>query len=277
MRKVGLASLALGVVIACSNGSGTNDGGTDSSAGDGSDGGGGGFTQTGQIIQYGAGNAGVPDTIISGAGAMTTTDSKGNYTLTVPQNTAYTMQVVAGADAGMPYVSLDEQEWMLLGNAVRGKTQFVPAGTEGLLQAALNMPKPDPTLAVLSIEVVALGTCSPDAGGSDVTGATLSIPGLATDGGTGPVLVYFTAGGFPSYSATSVSAGVLPSAIIYNLPPTASFNQITVKHPTCTAKAFPVTEPSEPNIQYTGNVKLETFTPTGGAAQVVSFMRVFLD
>lgn len=271
MRTFGLASIGLALFVACSNGNNNGDGGADS----GGDAPGNTFTQTGQVIAFG-GTSGVADVIISAAGSSATTDVNGNYSLSVPQNMAYTTQFAAAPDAGGSYVSLDEQEWMLTGDANRGKTSFVSTQLEGILKGILG--NPNPMLAVLSVIVEATGTCAADAGGSDVTGATISVPGMAADGGSGgPVLTYFAGSpSLPSASATSVTAGQLPSAIIYNLPLNAAFSQITVTHPTCHQVAFPVTDPSAPTIKYTGNVKLEASEPTTGP-QVVSNIRIFLD
>ena len=278
MRKIGLSSVGFAIVVACSNSSGNGDGGTDGSAETGSDSGN-TVAQTGQIIDF-DNKTGVFDIMVSGAGNTTTTDSMGNYSLAVPPNTPYTMQVVAGADAGKPYVSLNEQEWMLTGAANRGQTSFVSAGTEGLLKSVLPTT-PNPMLAVLSVIVEATGSCAADAGGADVTGATISVPGLpsgdaGSDGGPNSVVLVYFSGGLPSGSATSVTAGQLPSALIYNLPTTTSFNQITVTHPTCHMKAFPVSDSTSPNIVYTGNVRLDPSEPTNGPG-VVSNIRVFLD
>ncbi len=273
MQTSRFASLTLLAAIAgCSNSNPGNDaGGSDA----GSDVASNNVTQTGTIIDF-DNKSGVFDVIVtatySGGSATATTDDKGAYTLSVPKNTPYTMSLLAGADAGKAYIGLDEQEWSLAGNADRGKTSFVGAGTEGLLQTLLA-PKPDPALAVLSIEVEALASCTAGA-----TGATISVPGLpaadagASDSGTGsgPVLVYFS-GGLPSSSATSVQDGQLPSAIVYDMPLNAAFTAVTVTHPSCKQKAFPVPDMTDPNIVYTGNVKLVA------GSDAVSFMRVFLE
>ncbi len=272
MRTFRFAFIALATIaaFACSTSPATNDGGTDA----------GGeaaamtFTQSGQIVDFSNPTSGIPNVTISGAGSSVKSNSTGNYVLTVPQNKAYTMQVV-GSDAGTAYVSLNEQEWMLTGNANRGTTSFVSQQTQGLLQIVLPST-PDPTLGVLSVQVEATGTCAADAGGPDVTGSTISVPGL--DGGAGsPVLVYFAGSPpVPTVSATSVTAGLLPSAIIYNMPVNAAFNQVTVHHPTCTQKAFPVSDLTDSHIVYTGNVEIQAL----GAAPVtptVSYIRVFLE
>lgn len=263
------AALTSSLTGGCSSGGRATDGGTDSGAEGGPT-----FTQTGQIVDYSS-NAGLGDMIVSGGGASTTTDSKGNYTLSVPRNQPYTMTTSSGPNAASSYLTLDEQEWMLTGDANRGKTAAVSNGTETLLKAILS-PAPDTTLAILTIQVIALGG---DAGScSSATGTTISVPGMAIDGGTGAHLLYFDGGtpNLPSASATSVTNGALPSAIIYDLPVSASFNQVTVTPPGgCTVKAFPITDPGVPTISYTGNVKLEASQNDAGA-NVASFMRVFL-
>lgn len=260
MQTIRLGTLALLLVAAaCSSGGSTTDGGTDT-------GGGNTATQTGQIIDYTT-KTGVADITVSSGATQATSDSKGNYSLTVTKGQAYTMHV-----SGTGYLTLDEQEWMLTGDANRGQTSAVSNTTESLLKSILQ-PQPQTTLAVLSILVESV---SPDAGAcTSATGATISVPGLSTDGGTGAHLVYMK-GGFPSASATSVTDGELPSAIIYDLPVMDSFSQVTVTPPAgCTVKAFPTTDPTEPNINYTGNVKLEASQPAAGE-NVASFMRVFL-
>jgi len=265
----------LGLLLAaCGNNGSGNDGGTDA----------GGdvnnantFNQTGTIVDYSS-KKGLAGMIVSGGGNKAVTDSTGAYTLAVPKNTAYTMTVSSDLDADTQYLTLNEQEWTLSGNANRGSTSAVSDLTENLLKGVLQ-PQPDNTKAVLTIDVIATGACP------SATGAMVTVPGLpapdasAPDGGTGPYLDYF-AGGFPSASATSVTDGQLPSAIIWNLPVSASFNTVTVTPPTgCTVVPFPTTDPSDsgpgPNLTYTGNVKLDPSQPAAGM-NVASFMRVFL-
>lgn len=261
------SSFAFAAALACSNNNnGNNDGGTE---GGGNDSGAPTYTQTGTIIDF-DNQQGVFDAIVTatytGGTSSATTDSTGAYTLKVPQNAPYVMSVAAGADAGKAYVGLNEQEWKLSGDTVRGKTSFVSAGTQGLLESILS-PSPDISLAVLSVQVIATGACA------SATGATISVPGLAVDGGTGPILIYF--GGTPSLpdsNATSVTDKLLPSAIIYDLPTAATYNTVTVTPPAgCTVKAFPVTDPTLPTVNYTGNVTLTQ------ASDAVSFMRIFLE
>ncbi len=272
MQMIRIASLLV-LACACTSSNNGNDGGTNDASG--GDSGATTFTQTGTIIDY-DNQQGVYDAIVTatyaGGTVSATTDGTGAYTLKVPQNTAYTMSVSAGADAGKAYIGLNEQEWKLTGDAVRGKTSFVSASTQGLLEAILT-PSPNPSLAVLSVQVIATGACT------SATGATISVPGLpaadagAGDGGSAPVLIYF--GGSPSLpdtNATSVTDGLLPSAIIYDLPVVAAYSSVTVTPPAgCTVKSFPVADPTIPTIMYTGNSSLSE------AGDAVSFMRVFLE
>jgi hypothetical protein len=273
MHTIRYAFLGL-LLAACGNNNNGTDGGTDAgndvvNANT--------FNQTGIIVDFSS-KKGLPGMIVQGGGASVTTDTTGAYTLAVPKNTAYTMSVGSDPDADVPYLTLNEQEWMLSGNADRGKTSAVSGLTEGLLKGVLQ-PQPDPTLAVLTIDVIATGACP------SATGATVSVPGLpvpdggADGGGNGPYLDYFS-GGFPSSSATSVTDGQLPSAIIWNLAVNASFKAVTVTPPSgCTVVPFPTSDPGDagpgPNLTYTGNVKLDPSLPQAGL-NVASFMRVFL-
>jgi hypothetical protein len=274
MQTFRYASLAL-VLAACSNSNPNNDGGTPDSGTDGTSGN--TFNQTGQIVDYSS-KAGLGEMVVSGGGNSVGTDSKGNYTLPVPKNTAYTMTIASAADASTGYLTLNEQEWTVSGDVNRGQTSAVSNVTENLLKAVLQ-PQPTASLAVFTVQVIATGACASS------TGATISVPGLPAadagtqDGGSGPYLNYFS-GGFPSTSATSVTNGELPSAIVWNLPVTASFKDVTVTPPAgCTVVAFPTPDPSDagpgPNLTYTGNVKLDPSSPAAGQ-NVASFMRVFL-
>ncbi len=277
MHTIRYASLFTLLLVACSNNNGNNDGGTPDSGSDGS--GGNTFNQTGQIVDFSS-KAGLPDMVVSGGGNSVSTDSKGNYTLPVPKNTAYTMMVASAADASTGYLTLNEQEWTLSGDVNRGSTSAVSNVTENLLKAVLQ-PAPNNALAVLSVQVIATGACS------SANGAVISVPGLpAADagpgdgGGSGPFIAYFS-GGFPSTSATSVvNNGETPSAVIWDMPVNASFKDVTVTPPAgCTVVAFPTPDPSDagpgPNLSYSGNVKLDPSGPSAGQ-NVASFMRVFL-
>jgi len=278
MQTIRLSMTALLVlsaaVAAGSFAGGCSSGGGNTTDGGGEGGGGNTVTQTGQIVDYSS-KAGLGGMIVSSGTTQVATDNKGKYSLSVVKGQAYTMTTSSDPDGGgAGYLTLDEQEWMLIGDADRGQTSAVSNGTESLLKNILQ-PPPDPSLAVLSIQVKA---SNPDGGPcTSATGATISVPGLAADGGTGAHLVYFagTPTALPDPSATSVTDGLVPSAIIYDMP-VGMFSAVTVTPPAgCTVEAFPVAEPTAPNIMYTGNVKLEA-SQTAAGANVASFMRVFL-
>lgn len=207
------------------------------------------YAQTGQVIDFNT-SKGIQGVTITAGSVVATTDATGKYTLNVPKNTPYSMTVAAPN-----YLKLLEQEWMLTGDADRGKTHFVDVATQQTLQNALSGY--DATLATVSILVERKGTCASE-GGATIT--------MANQGSA--VLKYFK-GGFPSNTSSSVTAGDLPSAVLYNIPP-GSQVQLTITHPTCKQVAFPTTDPDAPNLTYTGNVNTE-----GGSA--ASVLRYYLE
>jgi hypothetical protein len=277
MQTIRYAFLGL-LLVACSNNDSGNDGGTVDSGGGNDVAPGTTFNQTGSIVDF-TSKAGQVGMVVTGGGNTVTTDSTGKYTLPVPKNTPYSMQIASGPTANTTYLTLNEQEWQVTGDVDRGKTSAVSNGTEGLLKSILQ-PQPDPTLSVLTIQVIATGACP------SATGATISVPGLAdpdagADAAAGATIhMDYFVGGFPSQTATSATDGEVPSAIIWGLPATATFNSVTVTPPTgCTVKAFPTSDPTDSgpgaNLVYTGNVKLQASTDDAGTS-IASFMRVFL-
>jgi len=271
MQTIKWLPLAVLAFAACSNGNGNgSDGGTDASTdSEQSDGPANGVKQTGQVVNYGSTNTPVVGASVTDGTSTVTTDSSGNYTLVVPKDTPYTMTV-----SNDGYLTLHEQEWKLSADSDRGQTSAVPNLTENLLKGVLQ-PAPDTDKAVLTVQVIATGSCA------SATGATISVPGLAVDGGAGAYLEYFNGGSpnLPSSASTSVTDGALPSAIIYDLP-VGTFSQITVTHPTCTQVAFPVADPKIATLTYTGNSELTASSvvvdDAGTMGNVASFMRVFL-
>jgi hypothetical protein len=249
MNKLALVTLAVTAVAVAACSSTTTVAPADAGKDAASEGGGNTYAQTGQIVDFNT-NKGVVGATVTAGSVSATTDATGKYTLNVPKDTAYSMTITAPN-----YLKLIEQEWKLTGDADRGKTSFVDAATQQTLQNALSGY--DQAKAVFSMQVQKKGTCA------DVTGATITMANQGT-----AVLKYFK-GGFPSNTATSVTDGQLPSAVIYNVTPGTQV-VITVTHPTCKQVAFPVADPTIPTILYTGNVTTE-----GGAA--ASFTRLYVE
>ncbi len=262
MRKLIIIAAAC-ALVACSSDDTNNNG----DAGGGNDAGGEAAgnmaTQTGRIVDFDNSAPVKGATItLSPLNITTTTDNKGAYSVSVPKGTPYTMSVTAPT-----YLKLIEQEWQLSGDTDRGDTSFVSTATESTLQ--LTLSGYDSSLAVLSVQAIATGSCT------SVTGATIAIepPGQSK--------VKYFAGGFPSNTATAVTDGQLPSVIIYNIDPTAPF-KVVVTPPdadagadagpasSCKAAAFPFVDPKLATVTYTGNVTVE---PTDAA----SFMRVYME
>lgn len=232
------------------------------------------FTQSGQIVDVVTG-APVPYAFVAGPGVGGASDANGRYAFPVPANVGpFVMQAGGPPDASTSYVSFVEQDTELLGDADAGTMAIVPTTLEMQIRGMLTIP-PGAALAIVRVHVEALASCP------DVTGATISVPNLAPpDAGPNsgkPVAVYFAGSpAMPSASATSVTAGAVPSAIIYNILPTQEYSQLTVQHPTCKQAAFPVQDPVEPNIRYTGMVDLEA-SATPNQPYVVSEIRIFLE
>ena len=124
------------------------------------------IAQTGQIVDYSSLKGLVGITVSSGTTQTTTTDTSGDYTLTVAQNQPFTM--TSGGSGN--YATLDEQEWILGGSANRGPTKLITNSTFNLLKSLL-VPAPDSTLALLFVVVQKTGACA------STTGARLSAPG----------------------------------------------------------------------------------------------------
>ncbi|WP_394839723.1 hypothetical protein LVJ94_22810 [Pendulispora rubella] len=274
---------------------GNKDTGTGNDAGPGVDSGPpapGMVTQKGIISDYppGGGEGVVGATIDVGNGHTATTvdkagtTPKGSYSLAVPKDTPYFMRI---SKAG--YTTLIEQEWLVTGDANRGKSVFPDKQATSLLvqviQGNPSFPKADPQKGVLAVGLIK-GTCATEGG------ATIRVePGtsalLADDAGTdagsdagtdGPKVVYLTSAAFPDTSAQKTQDGATtPTAIIYNVPPGNRF-KITVEHPTCNVEPFPFNDPAAPAIKYTGNIVVE---PLGnpaedGGTNVSTFARILL-
>jgi hypothetical protein len=128
-------------------------------------------------------------------------------------------------------------------------TLFSDAYANSLTLAA---PGYDPSLGILGISVLSLGSCA------DPTGATLTI--TSADAGASPVL-YLT-NGMPS-GAASVTGSALPSAVAYNVPTGVDLS-IAISHPTCAQAPYPVAIPST-NVTLTGRVRVSPGNTTSYA------------
>lgn len=229
----------------------------------------------GQIVDSTTG-AGIPYAYVGIGALQGPSDGTGSYDQLWPAGPF--SSYAAAPDAGTSYVLTLDQIGELLGDADRGKTPINPLLYEQSIRDALTIP-PGTSSAILHVIVIGIGACT------DVTGATIAVPNVvAPDAGpnTGnPVLVYFSGNPpMPDESISSVVAGVAPSAIVYNIPtspdaPLTLFNKITVQHPTCKQAPFPVADPVEPNLQYTGDVYLEA-SAISGQPLAVSTIRLFL-
>ncbi|WP_394830829.1 hypothetical protein LVJ94_30400 [Pendulispora rubella] len=289
LTALGLLSAGLGVAfVGCSSDDtssnnpppdGGKDTGSDTSTG-------GSPIQKGQLVELlpgssGDGASGLTVDLGGKTASSSTTAPKGSYSISVGNSNPFFMRVTGPGHAG-----LIEQEWFLSGDADRGKTP-VPSSTlvqglAGLLDGI------DGTKGALGVSVVNLPPCADnggatvelDTGTSGDAGTDAGDSGSdagGTDAGTSNVIVrYFGTNGFPDKNLTSVQKGVLlPSAIIYNLPPGEV--TIKVKHPSCTQNAtFPFPDPLVPNIKYTGKMKVEAAGDVKNGNGIISFARIFL-
>ncbi|MGH7327502.1 MAG: hypothetical protein ACREJX_04055, partial [Polyangiaceae bacterium] len=187
--------------------------------------------------------------------------STGNYSQQITQNTPYSMTVTDDS-----YKKLQEQEWFLTGDYDAKTTSIVAAALNTVVSGSL--PGYDTTKVALGLGVYyndgvnyTLGACK------DNGGATIAI-----DPPTAGKLVYFGTGHTPAPAGTtSVQTGAInPSALLYNLDPSAPLPTITVTPPgNCTVAPYPLTIGT---LTYTGKY---TLLPSGVNGQ--SFFRTFLN
>lgn len=247
------------LLVACSSSTSTPTNPVD--AGNGADtSNGNNVTLKGRIVGFGAGSPIKGATVTVGT-ANATTDDKGLWSLSVPKATPVAINVTE-----MGYVKLIEQEMTLSGDTDRGDTSFVPAGTQQLLEGTLTGI--DPTLAVVSFQVIARGGGCASAQGATVAFAT---PGSEK-------LLYFAASGFPDPSQMSVIDGKVPSGIFYNVPVGAPIKLKVTPPMGCKQSAFPIADLKVPTISYTGNVNSEAGDPPpAGSKPAASFIRVYIE
>lgn len=231
------------------DGSTKSDGGSDGSAGDGqTDGSNGTDASTGthfrgQLVDFQSAAAIVGGSV-SGAGKTATSDASGFFDLAVLPNAPFTATGTAAL-----YTKLIGQELMISGDDDFGFLPMIKTGTTSLLRS--QFPGYSPTMGALIVLAVPTGTCASEGG------TTLSV----SPGGT---VVYFS-GGFPSASATSITAGQAPSAVIYNITPGVALT-LSASSPTCSQKPYPVTQGV---LTYTGAMQVEP-------GDAITAARVFL-
>lgn len=226
---------AVALLSACSSSSSSHGttGGDAGSAQDASADAPGMITETGRVIDFGTRNP-VPGVKISEGSATTTTDAKGVWTLQMPVGvpTRVTLSMDGYATAHLP-------EEIYTADNDRGDVPLPSISTFQLAEDAQTGY--DATQASISIVVRTLPSCA------SATGATLQV-----NSPSGTSTAYFK-GGFPSKSATAVTAGQDPAISLYNIP-VGSALDLTLQHPTCTMVPFPVASGS---ATFTGKVDLE--------------------
>jgi hypothetical protein len=175
--------------------------------------------QTGSIVDFDAATPVAGATVTDGKHTATTA-ADGTYSLEVDMGVAFTMTVTAPM-----YVTLVEQPSTLTADASRGATQLLALADEPLLEDTLNGY--DATLGVLSVAVIATGSCATEAG----TTLTVSPAGDSK--------IVYMAHHVPNSTYTSAQDGAFPSAAIYNLPTGVPIT-VSITGGTCTASTFPV-------------------------------------
>ncbi len=238
----------------------------------------GNVTQKGSVLELQPAGQPVSGATVTLGTATATTDDFGNYTISVPKDTAFSLKVSAPSHA-----NLFDQEYTLSGDADRGPSLLTSnVAAQGL---SVYLTGFDPTLAVLAVGVINVGSC-PDQGTATIsvgTGAGDAGSGDAgsSDAGAGPQVVYINSQGYPDPKQHSVVKGLSqPSAVIYNLPTDGSAT-ISVTRDKCTqvtASEYPYPDPQVPNIKYTGKYTLQA---AGNVADRnvtgnISFVRVFI-
>lgn len=218
-------------------------------------------TQTGQIVDLTSPTTGISGaTIDFGNGISTTSDASGKYSLQITQNTPYSMTVTADS-----YTILQEQEWFLTGDYNAKTTSIVSASLNAIVSGGL--PGYDNAKVALGLGVYYNDGVNYTQGGCKDNGGAV----IAVDPPTAGKLVYFNTGHTPVGSATSVQTGAInPSALLYNIDPSAPLPTITVTPPaSCTVAPYPL---QVGNVTYTGKYKLLASGVNGQA-----FFRTFLN
>ena len=226
----------------------------------------GAIVQTGTIIDLST-NALVAGATVTSGTHSATTDAKGTYTISLdPGTPAFSMKVEKAA-----YYTLQEQEMKPSASFNLGKTKLPSENTVNLLVTTFQGY--DPTGGIVSIALENQGCL--DEGGATFDFTIDGKPGYGADGGPNSTarLVYFS-NGFPSASLTAAESGSFPHAAIYNLP-VGKPVVVTVKHPKCKMKPFPVDKDlTLESGTGTATYVSATLSPFGGKS--TGFVRLFL-
>ena len=158
------------------------------------------------------------------------------------------------------YYTLLEQATLVKASIDLGKTSFLSDNTANLLLTTLTGYVAGSGVVSVAIE---------NQGCADEAGATFE---YTVDGQPAPasVKLIYASDGFPDSGRTSAQTGSFPHGIVYNVTPGQTV-AITVKHPTCTMKAFPVDKPLDVGTITYVNASL---APLAGKS--TGFVRVFL-
>ncbi len=235
-----LAVTCLFVLAACSSSSAgppPAETGDDAGGGSSSGGGEGGaatITEHGIVYDYGtllsSGTlAAVDGLTVTDGTESTTTDSNGNWSLTMPAG-AMLSPTVTGTSKGDVYSFLMFPAATAAGPSVDWGNIIIPdQSTFSLEQVTLGSTSTD---AVVHIVANLTGSCTSLAGGT----LTVTSP-------PGTMVNYFDAQGYPSATQTSMVDPPVPQrpvADFYNLTPGAEIT-FTLSHPTCHLAPYPFT------------------------------------
>jgi hypothetical protein len=191
------------------------------------------INEHGHIIDYNNMTA-LAGVTVTAAGLTTTTGADGKWSLAIPAGTPSRPKVTFPG-----YIDVNLPEEIATGENDRHDLPIPDVMTYQLGQYAQRGY--DTTKAAVSVAIHLRSTCASQAG------ATLTVVSPS-----GASVEYFK-NGFPSQSATSVSAGETAAVTVYNLTPGVD-PVFQLSHPTCMQEAFPVTDGT---VTFTGKVTLE--------------------
>jgi hypothetical protein len=199
------------------------------------------ITEHGVIIDYFTKRP-VAGLTVSDNGASTTTNTLGQWSLTVPSGA-----VLQPTIAGPSYSSVLYPDSTPVGSDVDFSTELMPNHSSFMLEQGL-LDNFDTSQALVHVVVRPTGACAGVEGG---TIQVVSPPGAS--------VTYFSAAGIPTTSLTSIQPqdGDRPVAVVYNVSPGADV-QIAVNHPSCAMVPFPATYSGR---TYSGHVRTVAAEP----------------